>query len=345
MNKHTVLIIGGAGYIGSHIAFECARAGYQVIVLDSFVHNNYFSPKWATIIKGDYGDAHLLQTIFSSYEINAVIHCAAFIEVGESVRNPLAFYENNVSKTVTLLQQMVHRNVRNLIFSSSCAVYGQPHFIPLTESHQLQPMSPYGHTKAMIEQLLHDVAQAHHLRFVALRYFNAAGAFPEQHLGEQHLHETHLIPLMLDALLMRKPFTIFGDDYQTKDGTAVRDFVHVRDIAHAHVLALEHLHAGHPSDFFNLGTGVGYSIKEIIETMQRISGSALKTIIAPRRLGDPDVLIADSHKAQMILKWKPLYSDLEFILKSALVFHKQMLQPKNTTVDTLKEAILKKIVS
>jgi UDP-glucose 4-epimerase len=328
MNKHTVLITGGAGYIGSHVGYACARAGYQVIVLDSFVHNNYFSPHWATVIKGDYGDAHLLQTIFSSYAIDAVIHCAGSIEVGESVRNPLAFYENNVSKTIVLLQQMIHRNVRNFIFSSSCAVYGQPHFIPLTEAHQLQPMSPYGHTKAMIEQLLQDVAHIHHLRFVALRYFNAAGAFPEEYLGEQHLHETHLIPLMLDALLMKKPFTIFGGDYNTKDGTAVRDFVHVRDIAHAHLLALEHLHAGYPSDCFNLGTGVGYSIKEIVEMMQRISGIALKTIVAPRRVGDPDVLIADSHKAQMILQWKPYYSDLEYILKSAFVFHKELMHKK-----------------
>ena len=325
MNKPTVLITGGAGYIGSHIAHAYARNGYQVIVRDSFVHNNYFAPTWATVVKGDYGDAHLLHTIFSSYPIDAVIHCAALIEVGESVRNPLAFYENNVSKTVTLLQQMIDRNVRNLIFSSSCAVYGQPQCLPLTESHQIQPMSPYGQTKAMIEKMLEDVAQAHGLRFVALRYFNAAGAFPEENLGEQHLHETHLIPLMLDALLMKKPFTIFGNDYQTKDGTAVRDFVHVRDIAQAHVLALEHLHAGHPSDFFNLGTGVGYSIKEIVETVQRVSGSALKTIIAPRRVGDPDVLIADSHKAQMILRWKPYYSDLEYILKSAFVFHKELV--------------------
>ncbi len=328
MDKRTVLITGGAGYIGSHIAYLCALSGYQVIVLDSFVHNNYFAPSWAIVIKSDYGNSHVLDSIFSLHKIDAVIHCAAFIEVGESVRDPLAFYDNNVTKTVTLLQKMMQWGVHNFIFSSSCAVYGQPHYLPLTESHPQQPMSPYGHTKAMIEKIVEDVAQAHGLRFIALRYFNAAGAFPEQGLGELHTNETHLIPLMLDALLMRKPFTIFGIDYQTKDGTAIRDFVHVRDIAHAHLLALEHLHQGNPSDCFNLGTGVGYSIKEVVEMMQRISGIMLKTIVAPRRLGDPALLIADPQKAFMILKWKPHYSQLEFILKSALIFHKELLHKK-----------------
>ncbi|MBI2775614.1 UDP-glucose 4-epimerase GalE [Candidatus Dependentiae bacterium] len=323
VNKPTVLITGGAGYIGSHVGLLCARANYHVVILDSFVHGQHFNPTWATVIHGEYANSEILKNIFSTYSITAVVHCAASIEVGISVRDPISFYENNVAKTITLVDQMLRANVKNIIFSSSCAVYGQPQFLPLTETHQIKPMSPYGRTKAMVEEILKDASDAYGLRYIALRYFNAAGALPEEGLGEQHKPETHLIPLLLKAALLREPFTIFGSSYPTRDGSAVRDFVHVLDIANAHLLALEHLSRGNPSDAFNLGTGFGYSIKEMIDGVQRISGIAVRAITAPPRAGDPHTLVADPIKAKTLLQWQPRYSDLDFILKSALVFFKQ----------------------
>ncbi len=315
-----ILVIGGAGYIGSHTAYLLKQKGYKVIVLDKYVHNQQFNPSWATVIKKDFADAETLEHIFSTYNISAVMHFAACIEVGESVKNPLKFYENNVSKTITLFNAMRKNGINKFIFSSSCAVYGMPQQLPLTEDHTKNPINPYGKTKFMIENILEDMNQAYGFNYVSLRYFNAAGALPEEQLGEQHKPETHIIPLLLRAAQNGLPFNIFGNDYETKDGTAVRDYLHVLDIAQAHLAALQHLEKGHPSDCFNLGTGTGFSVKEMVDAVEKVCRTPIKTVWQERRPGDPAVLVADPTKAQTILKWQPKYSDLEFILKSALAF-------------------------
>lgn len=320
MLQRTLLITGGAGYIGSHIAYAAAKKGWQVIVLDSFVHQQQFSPSWAQVIRGDYADTVLLARIFSQYPIQAVVHCASFIEVGISVQKPLSFYENNVAKTITLLEAMLKHHVHQLIFSSSCAVYGMPEQLPLSENHPTKPLSPYGRTKLMIEHILQDVSSASSLRFVSLRYFNAAGALAQECLGEQHKPETHIIPLLIQAALQQMPFKVFGTDYPTKDGTAIRDYVHVLDIAQAHLLALEYLERTGMSDCFNLGSGDGFSVKELIAAAQDAMKTEIKVVYEQARKGDAPTLIANPHKAHTILGWKPVYKDLSFMLKSALAF-------------------------
>ncbi|MEX0940249.1 MAG: UDP-glucose 4-epimerase GalE [Candidatus Babeliales bacterium] len=316
----TILITGGAGYIGSHTAYLLAQRGYQVIVLDSFMHNQYFNPQWATVIKEDFADKSVLENIFTSYNIQAVMHFAACIEVGESVKNPHKFYENNIAKSLVLLNSMIEHNIKKFIFSSSCAVYGLPETIPLTEEHSKNPISPYGKTKQMLETILEDFHNAYDLEYINLRYFNAGGALPEEYLGEQHKPETHIIPLLLRAAQNKMPFTIFGYDYDTKDGTAIRDYLHVLDIAQAHICALQHLENGNPSDSFNLGTGNGISVKEMVHTVENITRQKLKLQWEKRRAGDPAILVADANKARTILNWQPHYSDIEFIIKSALAF-------------------------
>lgn len=316
----TVLITGGAGYIGSNTAFFMHQRGYNVIVLDNFSHNQKFNYNWATIIKGDYADKEILNNIFITNKIEAVIHFASYIEVNESVKDPLKYYINNVSKTLDLLQIMLINNVNKIIFSSSCAVYGVPEFLPLIEEHSKKPVSPYGHTKLMIENIFKDMHFSSGLQYVSLRYFNASGALPEQGLGEYHSPETHLIPLLLKAAQTNKPFTIYGTDYPTKDGSCVRDFIHVLDIAEAHWLALKHLNENNPSDCFNLGTGQGISVKSMINAVENLCRTKINTVIAKRRDGDPAILVADPTKANTILKWKAKYSDLDFILKSTYAF-------------------------
>jgi len=315
--KQTILVTGGAGYIGSHTALLLVQQGYSVIVLDALVHNQTFNHPWTTFIQGDCGDQTLLNQIFTTYNIAAIMHFAANIEVGESVKDPLKFYHNNVSNTVTLLQTMRTHDCNTLIFSSSCAVYGIPQTLPLTEDHPKNPISPYGRTKLMIEHILYDCAQAYGLQFVALRYFNAAGALPEYGLSEQHEPETHIIPLLLRAAQQKKPFSIFGTDHPTKDGTCIRDFLHVWDIAHAHLQAMHHLQQGLPSDMFNLGTGKGVSVKTMVAEIETICQTSIKVIYTEKRAGDPPILIADPSKAYNILSWKPRFSDLTFILQSA----------------------------
>jgi UDP-glucose 4-epimerase len=319
----TILCIGGAGYVGSHAAYLAAQQGYRVIILDALLHGQHFKFPWATCIKGDYGDEALLKDIFKKEKIDAVMHFASYIEVGESVKEPAKFYSNNVVKTLTLLNVMQQYFVTNLIFSSSCAVYGPPQEVPIPETHQRLPVSPYGKTKNVIEYILEDYAHAYGLTYVALRYFNASGATPERSLGEEHDPETHLIPLLLRAMTSQKPFYIFGADYPTPDGTAIRDYVHVLDIADAHLRALKHLLINKVSDVFNLGTGVGFSVAEIVAAAETIFETKINTIMTPARPGDVAKLVANPDKAYQILCWQPRYSSLEFILKSAYKWEQQ----------------------
>lgn len=320
-NKKTVLVTGGAGYIGSHVAWLLAKHGLQVIVLDDLSQASFFPHRWAEFVHGDYGDRAVLERIFSSYRISAVMHFAAFTVVSESVQHPLSYYQNNVAKTVMLLDTMVKHNVLSFVFSSSCAVYGSPLFIPLTEDHPCSPISPYGTTKHMVELMLKECEAAYGLQYVALRYFNAAGAQPYEGLGERHTPETHGIPLLLRAAATGKPFYLFGADYDTKDGTCIRDYVHVRDIAEAHYKALLHLVVYHnPSDVFNLGTGVGYSVKELVATAEQVTKKEVLAIATARRKGDPAVLVADPAKAMAILQWHPVHSDLGLMIQSAWLF-------------------------
>jgi len=312
-----VLITGGAGYVGSHISWLLAQHGYQVIVIDNFHHKQQVSLPWATIIKEDFAHKETLTHIFNSYAITAVIHCAAFIEVHQSIKDPKDYYENNVFKTAQLLEAMLIHGIKRFIFSSSCAVYGVPQHIPISEEYPRCPISPYGATKYMVEQMLADYAHAYGMQFVSLRYFNAAGAQPDDNLGEQHTPETHIIPLLLHAMMAQKPFTLFGDDYDTPDGSCIRDFLHVADIAQAHLLALNYLEKNGASDFFNLGTGQGISIKQLVSTAEQLFNMPINLIIAQRRAGDPQRLVADPSKAELMLGWKPQHSDITYILRSA----------------------------
>jgi UDP-glucose 4-epimerase len=317
-----ILVIGGAGYIGSHIAFFLHKCGYTVIIIDLFMHDQTFNPSWAIVIRADYGDKKMLDTLFSENQIDAVIHCASFIEVGKSVYEPLSFYENNVSKTVILLQSMLKYNIKKIIFSSSCAVYGYPQRTPLTEDHPKKPLSPYGTTKAVIEQLLADVAQAHNIQYICLRYFNAAGAMPEEGLGEQHKDESHLIPLLLRSALYKNPFHVFGNNYPTPDGTAIRDFLHVKDIAQAHLKALAYLDQSGASVCCNLGTGTGYSVKQIIAIVERVCGAEIAVTWSEKRKGDAPILVAQARLAEELFGWRPQHSTIEEIISSAYIFMK-----------------------
>jgi len=336
VNKPSILVTGGAGYIGSHISLLLAQQGYQVIIVDVSPSEDarLGTPNITPLFyQSDFANTQLLHEIFTKHNITAVMHCAAFIEVGQSVKDPLRYYENNVGKTTTLLSTMRAHNVNKFIFSSSCAVYGVPQKLPLTEDHLKNPISPYGRTKLMVELILEDCSHAYGLQYIALRYFNAAGATPEYNLGEQHQPETHLIPLVLRAALNGTPFTIFGTNYPTPDGTCLRDFLHVRDIAQAHLCALEYLEAGNRSDSFNLGTGIGISVQQMVSTIEQVTNTKIKVINAPQRSGDPSILVADSNKAQQSLAWRPHYSVLEYIVQTAYDFEviKNHNQPIRTT--------------
>jgi len=323
--KPTILVTGGAGYIGSHAVLVLQRAGYEVIVLDNLVHghrefvDNVLQVK---LIVGDTSDRALLDNLFATYPIAAVMHFAAYIAVGESVAKPAEYYHNNVVGTLTLLEAMVAASIKSFVFSSTCALYGVPKTIPLVEDHPQDPISPYAVTKQMVERILADFDTAYNLKSVSFRYFNAAGAEPNGLLGEDHSPETHLIPLvLLTALGKRESVSIFGTDYPTKDGTCMRDYIHVMDLAQAHVLGLEYLLQGGESQAFNLGNGNGFSVREVIETAKLVAGREIKTIECDRRPGDPPVLVGSSDKARNILGWQPQYSDLKQIIAHALAWH------------------------
>ncbi len=322
----TILVTGGGGYIGSHTVKLLTQAGYDVIIFDNLVYGHQDLVQTVLNVKliiGDLGDRQLLDTIFQEYHITAVIHFAAYTYVGESVTNPAKYYRNNVASSLNLLEAMQSAGVKNIVFSSTCATYGTPQKIPLTEEHPQHPINPYGTSKLMVEMMLKDFSNAYNLNFVAFRYFNAAGADMTGKLGEDHNPETHLIPLvLLTALGKRDAITIFGTDYPTEDGTCIRDYIHVEDLSSAHILGLEYLLNGGKSDFFNLGNGNGFSVKEVIETAQKITGIEIKIIIGDRRLGDPPILVGSSEKAQKILNWQPKYPDLETIISHAWLWHK-----------------------
>ncbi|MGF1591200.1 MAG: UDP-glucose 4-epimerase GalE [Pleurocapsa sp.] len=325
----TILVTGGAGYIGSHSVLTLQQAGYEVIVLDNLVygHQDIVEALGAKLIVGDTCDRALLQQIFADYQIDAVMHFAAYAYVGESVTKPAKYYHNNVIGTFTLLEAMREADVNNFVFSSTCATYGVPDSIPIKEEQSQNPINPYGMTKLMVEKILQDFSHAYDFRSVCLRYFNAAGADPEGRLGEDHHPETHLIPLVLQtALGHRESVAIFGTDYDTPDGSCVRDYIHVLDLAQAHILALEYLLNGGKTDVFNLGNGNGFSVKQVIETARQITGKEIPAEISDRRAGDPPFLIGSGEKAQQVLGWQPQYSDLADIITHAWQWHQKRHQ-------------------
>lgn len=318
----TIAILGGAGYIGSHVVKYLHQQGQPLLVYDNLSQGYADAVAGYPLIVGDIGDTDKLMQCFKEHQVTAVMNFAGFIAVGESVQNPQKYYQNNVSQTLNLLDAMLSCGVRDFVFSSTCAIYGSPQFLPLTEDHPYAPMNPYGRTKLALEYVLEDYARAYDFRYVSLRYFNASGADPEGLLGERHQPETHLIPLMLQAVLgERDALSIYGTDYPTADGTCIRDYIHVWDLAQAHLLALQYLQQHGQSNVFNLGNGAGYSVLEVIQMVEKITGLKVPTQFCPRREGDPPVLIGSSQKAFDILGWKPVYGDLESILSSAWNWH------------------------
>jgi len=318
-----VLVTGGAGYIGAHCCKELAARGYEPVVFDSLAKGHREFVRWGELFQGDITAPADLDRCFQHHDIGAVLHFAGFIEVGESVKDPAKYYGNNVSGTLELLAAMVRHGVGDFIFSSSAAVYGYPEKVPIGEDHPLSPVNPYGWTKLMVETMLGDFEAAHGIRWVALRYFNAAGADADAVIGERHQPESHLIPrLLLAALNGGGSVSIYGTDYPTADGTCVRDFVHVCDLARAHVLALEYMSSGAPSTVFNLGQGRGYSVREVVGKVRELTGVDLPVVEEARRPGDPAVLIASNARAREILGWEPVDSGLENILSSAWRWHR-----------------------
>ena len=294
-----ILVVGGAGYIGSHMVKQLAQAGNDVITLDNLSYGYRDAVKYGEFVEGDLGDDSVLDSIFGPGDIDAVMHFAGFIQVGESVIKPSMYYHNNVVNTFTLLDAMLRHEVKNFIFSSTAAIFGEPDYTPIDEKHNKQPINPYGHSKLMIEQVLEDYDKAYGLRSTCLRYFNAAGADPDGELGERHVPETHLIPLILQAASgRREDIKVFGDDYATDDGTCVRDYIHINDLCEAHSLALHKMIETDKSARYNLGNGKGFSVKQVIDVAKEVSGNDFKVSIEPRRAGDPAVLVADSTLAQ-----------------------------------------------
>ena len=319
-----ILVTGGAGYIGSHACKALANAGYQPIVYDNLLYGHEWAVQWGPLIIGEISDQQKLREVFETYKPEAVMHFAAFAYVGESVHDPAKYYKNNVVGTIHLLEAMRESNIQSIIFSSSCATYGIPTQLPIPEDHVQNPINPYGRSKWMIEHVLADYEKAYGLQSISLRYFNAAGADPEGLIGESHDPETHLIPLVLDAASGKRPsITIFGDDYDTHDGTCVRDYIHVEDLANAHVLALKALQEGQKTRAFNLGNGSGYSIKEIIESVERVTGLNVPVQMGPRREGDPASLIGSAETIKQALGWNPRFPSIDDIIKTAWNWHQK----------------------
>lgn len=323
-----VLVTGGAGYIGAHAVRELKKEGDEVVVFDNLVYGHRELAQGARLIIGELENVALLREVFAEHQFDAVMHFAAFAYVGESVENPAKYYRNNVVATLNLLDAMREAKVNRVIFSSTCATYGEPKEVPIAESHPQNPINPYGASKVMVERILHDYSVAYGLKYVALRYFNAAGADESGEIGEDHNPETHLIPLVLDAALgKRKHISIYGTDYNTPDGTCIRDYIHVTDLANAHVLGLKYLEKGGASDVFNLGNGNGFSVREVIETAGRITGRKIPFVESARRSGDPAKLIGSAEKATQVLGWKPKFNQLETIIATAWKWHQKRFAP------------------
>lgn len=325
-----VLVTGGAGYVGAHGCKALAAAGYRPVVLDNLVYGHEQAVQWGPFERGDIADRGRLDEVLETYRPSAVMHFAAFAYVGESVGDPGKYYRNNVGGTLTLLEAMRDHGIDKLVFSSTCATYGEPQAVPITEDEPQTPINPYGMSKLMVEQMLADFARAHGLRSTPLRYFNAAGASPDGEIGEAHDPETHLIPLALAAAAGQGPeLTVFGDDYPTPDGTCIRDYIHVSDLADAHVRALHYLEEGGPSRAFNLGTGAGVSVREILDSVERVTGRAVPCRTGPRRPGDPPVLVADASRAKRDLGWQPRLSDIDTIIATAWKWHQRAAEAES----------------
>lgn len=321
----SILVCGGAGYIGSHINKLLAQKGYDTIVYDNLIYGHREAVKWGKFVKADLCDRAALDCVFSENKIDAVFHFAAFAYVGESVTEPAKYYFNNVCNTLNLLEAMRAHGCNKIIFSSTCATYGIPEKLPITEDMPQDPINPYGATKLMVERIFKDYSTAYGLKYVALRYFNAAGADPDCEIGENHDPETHIIPLVLDAAYGKRPdIKVFGSDYPTRDGTCIRDYIHVTDLADAHLLALDYLNKGGESGFFNLGNENGTSVLEVIDSVKRVTGKDFKVMLAPRRPGDPPTLVGSSKRAQEILGWKPKFADIDTITKHAAEWYKKL---------------------
>jgi len=316
-----ILITGGAGYIGSVVVENLQAKGETVVVLDNLVYGHRQAVDSSTpFYAGDIGDKDLVARVLREHEIEACMHFSAFTYVGESVEKPQIYYKNNVEQTLKLLEVLIENDVKKFVFSSTAAVFGEPQQIPIDETHPQNPTNPYGWSKFMVEKILSSYDAAYDLKFVAPRYFNACGATREH--GEHHEPEAHLIPLVLQAAQgERECISIFGDDYPTPDGTAIRDYIHVSDLSQAHILALDYLRDGGASQFVNLGNGGGYSVREVVEAARRVTGKTIEARIAPRRAGDPSRLVADAKKAREILGWNPQIPDIEKIIESAWMWH------------------------
>jgi UDP-glucose 4-epimerase len=324
-NRSTILVVGGAGYIGSHAVLALKQAGYEVVIFDNleYGHRELVDRVLdVELVVGDTRDPAALATLFATHKIDAVMHFAAYIAVGESVTEPGMYYANNVVGTLNLLEAMRSAKIDKFVFSSTCAVYGVPQFTPLVEDHPFAPISPYATSKLMVENILADFDRAYGLRSVRFRYFNAAGADPSGRLGEDHSPETHLIPLvLLTAMGKREHISVYGTDYPTPDGTCIRDYVHVQDLAAAHVLGLKHLLSGGDSQIFNLGNGNGFSVKEVIETAKQVTGKEIKVVYSDRREGDPPILVGSSDRVRQVLGWQPEYPGLAEIIAHAWQWH------------------------
>jgi UDP-glucose 4-epimerase len=316
-----ILVTGGAGYIGSVVCEDLQAKGETVVILDNLVygHRQAINESIA-FYEGNIGDKNLVSQIVKEHRIEACMHFSAFAYVGESVEKPQIYYENNFVQTLRLLDVLIENNIKKIIFSSTCATYGEPQYVPIDEKHPQSPTSPYGWSKFMVERAMLDYDSAYGLKFVAPRYFNACGATTKH--GEHHAPETHLIPLILEAAQGKRQFiSIFGDDYPTPDGTAIRDYIHVSDLSQAHILALEYLRNGGESLFVNLGNGGGYSVAEVVEAARKVTGKSIESRIAPRRAGDPSRLVADAKRAREVLGWNPQIPEIERIIESAWTWH------------------------
>jgi UDP-arabinose 4-epimerase len=323
-SDRTVLVTGGAGYVGSHACKALAGAGYTPVVFDNLVYGHEAAVRWGPLARGNILDRAELDAAFRQYSPCAVMHFAAYAYVGESVENPGKYYRNNFCGTLNLVEAMRDHGVDKLIFSSTCATYGVPRSLPIPESHEQVPINPYGRSKLMIEQLLRDFDHAHALRSVSLRYFNAAGADPDGETGEDHDPETHLIPLVLDAAAGLRPhITVYGTDYPTGDGTCIRDYIHVTDLARAHLLALQYLGNGGSTSVYNLGNGKGFSVTEVINAARRVTGREIPVVIGARRPGDPPALVGDASLIRAQLGWEPRLGSLEDMVGTAWRWHRR----------------------